>query len=166
MVVRDTGELRELYAASHARLVAAVAALVGDVAEAEDCVQEAFARAVPRWHRVSRYDDPEAWVRHVAMNLARSRWRRTRRRLELHAGAHREVAPALSLDHVALLEGLRRLPERQREAIVLHHVLDLPLEEVAIRQRVAVGTVKARLSRGRVALARELGVHEGLRVDD
>jgi RNA polymerase sigma-70 factor (ECF subfamily) len=164
-VVRDLEGLRELYVGSHRRLVAAVAALTGDVAEAEDCVQEAFARAVSRWRRLSDYDDPEAWVRHVAMNLARSRWRAAKRSLESRAGLAASV-PALSVDHVALLAALRQLPEDQREAVVLHHLVDLPVEEVAVRQGAPVGTVKARLSRGRRALAEKLGMYEEVDVDE
>lgn len=97
----DVDDLRELYVAAHARLVLVVASITGDVTEAEDCVQEAFGRAVPRWRRLARYDDPEAWVRQVAINLARSRWRRSVRSAQLHRQAAKppDVAP-LSADHV------------------------------------------------------------------
>ena len=152
-------ELHELYLATHRRLVAGVAALTGDIAEAEDCVQEAFARAVPRWRRIARYDDPEAWVRLVATNVARSGFRQ-RRRAAVRDRTGIVAVPPLSEDHVALLGALRTLPDDQREAIVLHHLVDLPVDEVAVRQGVAVGTVKARLSRGRRALATLLGVED------
>lgn len=157
----DLDDLRELYVAAHARLVAVVASVTGDVTEAEDCVQEAFARTLPRWRRVARYDDPEAWIRQVAINLARSRWRRAVRGTWLHQQAAQasDVAP-LSPDHVALLAALKQLPDEQRDAIVLHYLVDRPIEEIAVRQGVAVGTVKARLSRGRRALARRLGMRE------
>jgi hypothetical protein len=71
------------YAATYARLVGQLYAVTGDLAEAEDVVQEAFARAVVRWPRLRGYDLPEAWVRRVAVNLARQGLRRTRRRLRL-----------------------------------------------------------------------------------
>lgn len=163
----DIDDLRELYAAAHARLVTVVASVTGDVTEAEDCVQEAFARAMPRWRRVARYDDPEAWIRKVAINLARSRWRRAVRGTQLHRQAARpaDVAP-LSPDHVALLAALKQLPDEQRDAIVLHYLVDRPIEEIAARQGVAVGTVKARLSRGRRALAARLGLHDEMPVPD
>ncbi len=165
--VGDGDGLRRLYVATHGRMVAAVVGLTGDLAEAEDCVQEAFARAVPRWGRVSRYDDPEGWVRHVAMNLARSRWRRLRHRARSgEEPAGKEPVPALSADHVALLEALRGLPAEQREAVVLFHLVDRPVEEIAARQGVPVGTVKARLSRGRRALAALLEVSEEASVGD
>jgi RNA polymerase sigma-70 factor (ECF subfamily) len=165
--VTDVDSLRELYVAAHARLVTVVASVTGDVTEAEDCVQEAFARAMPRWRRVADYDDPEAWVRQVAINLARSRWRRAVRGAQLHRQTAQppEVAP-LSPDHVALLTVLKQLPDDQRDAIVLYHLVDRPIEEIAARQGVAVGTVKARLSRGRRALAKQLGLHEDMPVPE
>jgi RNA polymerase sigma-70 factor (ECF subfamily) len=52
---------------------------------------------------------------------------------------------------------MRRLPFEQREALALHYLADLPIEAVAMRVGSPVGTVKARLSRGREALARMLG---------
>ena len=72
----DIGRLEDLYASSQRRLVIQMAALTGDIAAAEDLVQEAFGRCVAKWAQVAGYDDPEAWVRSVAYNLARSRWRR------------------------------------------------------------------------------------------
>ena len=154
----EAGGLPALYAASYRRLVGQLTALVGDVAEAEDLVQEAFARAAGQWSRLERYDNPEAWLRTVAMNLARSKWRRGKRTaavmLRLRA-SHEEAAPP-SPDHVALVTALRALPAAQREALVLFHVADLTVEEIARETGAPAGTVKARLSRGRAALARSL----------
>lgn len=154
----SSADLRELYAATHRRLVVAVAAACGNVDEAEDCVAEAFARALARWDRIARYDDPEAWVRRVALNVARSRWRRLRRQV-LGARAEGSTGP-VGEDHAALLAALKRLPIAQREAIVLHHLADLSVAEVAIHQGVPVGTVKARLSRGRRSLAKLLSIDD------
>jgi RNA polymerase sigma-70 factor (ECF subfamily) len=159
--VRDVEGLRKLYAGTHRRLVVQLAAITGDLAEAEDVVQEAFSRALSRWPRIRDYDNPEAWVYAVALNLARSRWRRTRTALiALPKLRARSIEPELSPDHVALLAALRQLPERQREAVVLHHIGDLSVDEVARRMNVPVGTVKSWLSRSRVALAAHLGVDE------
>lgn len=152
--------LQQLYEASYRRLVAQVAALTRDVPEAEDVVQDAFSRAVGRWDSISRYEDPEAWVRTVAMNLARSRWRRARRGMQLLHKAAVTAGPSVpspSPDRVALVAALRTLPAAQREAIVLHHLADLPVEDIARQLGVPSGTVKARLSRGRAALAVALG---------
>jgi RNA polymerase sigma-70 factor (ECF subfamily) len=157
--VRASDDLRDFYAATYQRLVMAVAGITGDLAEAEECVSEAFVRAVPRWQRIASYDDPEAWVRHVAVNVARSRWRRSLRGRSGLA-PRRDHAPPLSENHVALVEALRRLPAEQREAVVLFHVVDLTLDQVAMFQGVPIGTVKTRLARGRQALAALLNLDD------
>lgn len=154
----DGGQaVRAAWAASYAGLVAAMTAVTGDRAEAEDVVQEAFARALVAW-RSGAPDNPEAWLRTVALNAARTRWRRLRRGLALTVAELTVVdrnadVPGLSPDRVALLAALRRLPHGQREAVAMHHLADLPVAEVAALLGVAEGTVKARLSRGRAALA-------------
>ena len=65
-----------------------------------------------------------------------------------------------SVETLALVEALRTLPIRQRQAIVLHHLVGLPVEEVAQTLRMPAGTVKSLLSRGRRALAARLGEAE------
>lgn len=142
------------YASSGPRLVRQLHAMTGDLGEAQDCVQEAFARAWQRWDRVSAYDSPEAWVRTIAWRLAVSRFRRARTgRGALRRHGLAPDVPALSADRVALVAALRQIPEAQRRAIVLHHVAGLSVEEVAVETGAPTGTVKARLSRGRAALA-------------
>ena len=151
----DEREFDALYAASFRRLTAQVYAMVGDLEEAQDCVQEAFARAWSHRRTLDRAQHPEAWVRTTAYRLAVSRWRRTtlgRRPADRALGtATRADGPSES--HVAVVAALGRLPEDQRRALVLHHIADLPVAEVAREVGVAVGTVKARLSRGRATLA-------------
>lgn len=146
------------YTAAYPRLVGQLYALTGDHAEAQDVVQEAFVRAWDRRSSVLNGDrDPEAWIRTVAHRLAVSRWRRARHWWQLVRGEHApQSAPEPSPDHVALVTALRRLSEAQRTAIVLHHLCDLSVEQIAAETGVAVGTVKARLSRGRTALATHL----------
>ena len=63
---------------------------------------------------------------------------------------------------MALVRALERLPEAQRHTLVLHHIADLPVHEVARELGVPEGTVKARLSRGRAALAALLTDDDGL----
>jgi RNA polymerase sigma-70 factor, ECF subfamily len=152
----------QLYQRSGRRLVGQLYAATGDLGDAQDVVQEAFVRAWLRWEQVAAYENPEAWVRRVAMNLAVSRWRRTRR---LVFGAHTDRVssePAALGEQVALVDALRSLPARQRQAVVLHHLGGLSVVEVAVELNVPEGTVKSWLSRGRSALAVALG--EG--VDD
>ena len=151
-------EIRELYAASYRRLLAQLIGVTGSLAEAEDVVQEAFVRGLDRPSRLLGADNPEAWLRTVAVNLARSRWRRTQRFLGLAprlAGDSREShdAPGGVAEHADLIDALRSLPAGQREVIALHHLSDLSVEQVAATLGLPAGTVKARLSRGRAALA-------------
>jgi len=151
----DAERFDAFYAASFAKLCGQVYAMCGDLAEAQDCVQEAFVRA---WDHRRRLDDtrsPEAWVRAVAWRLAVSRWRRARLALrppDRALSAARRV-PEPDLAHTALVAALRQITPDQRRAVVLHHLCDLSVGEVAEETGVPVGTVKARLSRGRQALA-------------
>jgi RNA polymerase sigma-70 factor, ECF subfamily len=151
----DEAEFDAFYTASFQRVAAQVYAMIGDRDEAQECVQEAFVRAWAHRRRLDRAEHPEAWVRTVAYRLAVSRWRRTSkgRRLQDRAVAAPTSTPAPSESHVAVVTALRRLPEAQRRALVLHHIADLPVHAVALETGVPVGTVKARLSRGRAALA-------------
>jgi len=73
-------DFAEFYGAHFQRLAVQLFAYLGDRAEAQDLTQEAFCRALERWPSVGRYDDPSAWVRRVAWNLATSSTPRRRRR--------------------------------------------------------------------------------------
>lgn len=148
----------ELYRASRGRLLGYVYALTGDAAEAQDAVQEAFIRAWQRWSTVRQHDNPEGWVRVTATRIAVSRWRRARSRAGayLRHGVPGPVPPP-DTDTVDIVAALRRLPEEQRVALALHHLMGMPLKDIAAELGTPVGTVKARLSRGRVALAGLLG---------
>lgn len=155
----DAEAFDEFYAASFARLVGQVYALVGDRDEAQECVQEAFVRAWSHRRQLDRDRSPEAWVRTTAHRLAISRWRRTvrgRRAPDRALQPDQQGTPP-DAERVAIVEALRQLPEPQRRVLVLHHVCDLPVHEVAAEVGAPEGTVKARLSRGRAALRTVLG---------
>ena len=156
-------EIQDLYAASYRRLLGQLIGVTGSVAEAEDVVQEAFVRGLDHPGRLLDADNPEAWLRTVAVNLARSRWRRARRLVGLAPRLVEEPRDADSDGHLVLLQALRKLPASQREVIALHHLADLTVEQVADTLDLPTGTVKARLSRGRAALSTLL-VKEGPRV--
>lgn len=150
--------VRELYDGCYARLVGQVFLLTADLGAAQDAVQEAFTRALSSPASFARVQEPEAWLRTVAFNVARRRWRRLRHLDRLLGVGHiarsgDEQEPPLSPDRVALVDAMRQLPYEQREALTLHHVADLPVSEVAAITQVPIGTVKARLSRGRTRLA-------------
>jgi len=146
--------VRELYDASYRRLVGQLTAVTGSREEAEDVVQEAFARALHHSRTLLVVENPEAWLRTVAVNQARSRWRRLRRFAGLLPDLVPDVPPdADAASRLDLVSALRGLPAAQREAIALHHLAGLPVHEVAATLGVPTGTVKARLARGRAALA-------------
>ncbi|HWD44056.1 MAG TPA: sigma-70 family RNA polymerase sigma factor [Actinomycetota bacterium] len=148
----------EFYAASYRRVVGQVFALLGDLQEAEDVTQDAFAKASFHWARIAAYDQPEAWVRRVAFNQAYNSARRARRWLvALARHGPPPDAPAASADHLDLHRALGRLGPRHREVLVLHYIAELPLDEVARQLRLPLGTVKSRLSRARDALAEQVG---------
>lgn len=149
----DGEEFASFYAASFHRLVGQLTAMIGDRAEAQDAVQEAFVRAWARRARIERDGGPEGWIRVTAWRIAVSGWRRARsgRALMSLAGGH-EVAAGPSPDHVAFVEALRNVPADQRRALVLYHVCDLTVEQIAVETGAPAGTVKARLARGRAAL--------------
>ncbi|WP_432151131.1 SigE family RNA polymerase sigma factor [Streptomyces sp. bgisy029] len=153
-------EFDAFYTATARRLVATVYAMSGDLAESEDAVQEAYARAWQRWDRLTREGDPLPWVRTVASRLAVSAWRRTRNRLRAqlrHGPASDDPGPSgASGDRAALVAALRELSPDQRRAVVLHHLLDLPVEEVARETGSTSGAVRTRLSRARRQLGERL----------
>jgi RNA polymerase sigma-70 factor (ECF subfamily) len=156
-MVDDSG-FAHFYEATRHRMVTVLYALGGDLADAQDASQEAYARAWQQWNRLQTYDDPEAWVRTVGYRLLLNRIRKIRNGLRAYRrhGANDAVPPP-SEDVVALVAGLRRLPEDQRLAIVLHHLVDLSVVDVAAQTGVPINTVKARLARGRRALADLVG---------
>ena len=158
-----TGErFDEFYAASYRRLLKQLVAVTGDLAEAEDAVQEAYARASVRWRLLAGYDNPEAWVRRVAMNLAATAAKRARRRaLALRRLDPHPVTQELTADALDLAAALQAIPFGQRQALVLHHMVGLPVVEIARELGLPAGTVKSRLARGRAALAARLTLDPG-----
>jgi RNA polymerase sigma-70 factor (ECF subfamily) len=120
---------------------------------AEEAVAEAFARAIAH---ASTIRDPVAWIYRTAFRLANDELRRAGRLDEL--GRSETQVPAPELEGV--IEAIRRLSPNQRAAIVLRHVLDLEMTEVARRMGIATPTVRVHLHRGRVQLRRSLGTEE------
>jgi RNA polymerase sigma-70 factor, ECF subfamily len=156
----------EVYTGHYRRLVVLLTVLAGSQAEAEEAVQEAFVRALGVTGRRGVPDEPEAWLYRVATNIIRSRWRRVLKGRQVAARSAPDFEyidddNVRTESRLVLLAALRRLPFAQREALALHYLADLPLDAVAQRVGVPIGTVKARLSRGRSALQRMLS-HESV----
>src|SRR3954454_21471084 len=126
----DEVEFDELYAASFQRVSVQVYAMIGNWDEAQECTQEAFAKAWSHRKSLDKGRYPEAWVRTTAYRLAVSRWRRKskERRTPDRALQLRLTISEPSPDHVAVVEALKHLPDAQRQALVLHHLCDLPVD--------------------------------------
>ena len=153
----------DFYAFDHARIVGAIAFVTGDLDVARDAVDEACARAFERIRRGAVVDNLSAWVRVVALNVARGRFRRRavdrRARAALAAQAD-QVAIDYGVDSATVLDvrtALAQLPRRQREVCVWFYFLDCSVADVARELHTSEGNVKASLHRARLALAVLLG---------
>ena len=136
--------------------------MLGDRTAAEDVVQEAFCGLYRRWHKL---DDPAkalSYLRIAVLNGCRSQLRariRTERRvIAIAAGqvASAEDHALLAEEHAEVLAALRKLPARQREALVFKFYLDLDEPDIAAAMGISAGTVKSTTSRGIAALGRLL----------
>ena len=151
-----------LYRASYPRLVRTLSAVVGSVAAAEDCVQEAFVKAFRAWPRWKPDAPAEAWLYRIAINVAASQQRYQRIRevgqLLRRIGQPREERdPADVAEHSDLLDALRRLPPRQAATIVLRHYNGYSNREIAQSLHVPERTVASRLAAAKSRLRKELG---------
>ena len=157
-------ELRQFMTAEYPRQVAALTLITGSRAVAEDTVQEAITRAWERSRKGQHYDSLAAWVMTASINLARSRFRR----LRAETKARRELAQAQSLagevssasQALDVRRAIKTLAHSQREVLVLHYYLGLPVADIAQRLSLTEGTVKTTLYRARRALASQLGTPE------
>ena len=159
--------------------------VLGQREDAQDCAQEALARTLAHWPTVADHAVP--WVARVATNLAldRARWQARRRRadrrrspatsevvhptdiadesvvrssgVESAAGRSGSAESDVSTARHDLAVALRSLPRRQRDAVVLRHLLGLSEQETATAMGCSVGTVKSSTSRALDALRRALG---------
>jgi RNA polymerase sigma-70 factor (ECF subfamily) len=100
---------------------------------------------------------PEGWVYQVGVNVLRRRKRRTaieQRAIERLAGSASVALPDVD---GSLWEAVRRLPDRERQAVALKYVVGLTQAEIAVVMRIAPGTVAATLTHARARLAALLG---------
>ena len=153
---RFTAEFAGLFGVAYR----AAYSILGDRTEAEDCAQEALARAFVRWKRVEDYAVP--WVARVAANQALDRARRTARRGERRLDDNAADPSTRGADVIAerrrdLVIALTHLPRRQRDAVVLRHLADLSEADTAAGMGCSIGTVKSAVSRGIAHLRDELG---------
>jgi RNA polymerase sigma-70 factor (sigma-E family) len=149
--------LEELFATSRPRLVAFARTILADRDEAEEVVQEAFARTLARWDHVENKDDPLPYVRTTIVNLCRGRFRRRPAPLRpvRHEPSSESVA-GTNARREAVLAALATLPDRQREVAALRFFGQLSTAETAEALGISPGTVKAHLHRATHALASRL----------
>jgi RNA polymerase sigma-70 factor (sigma-E family) len=138
--------------------------LSGDAEQAQDLVQEALARAYPRWSRIATMEHPDAYVRRIIINTHTSWWRRWRHErsgalpsdlAEFHPGE-----PVGEDDRLVLWRSCLALPHDQRVALVLRYYEGLEYAEIAALTGVREGSVRSRVSRGLAELRRRLRVEE------
>ncbi|MET7398317.1 sigma-70 family RNA polymerase sigma factor [Dactylosporangium sp. NPDC005572] len=146
----------EFYAANFHSLTLQLCAYTGDLAYAQDLVQEAFCRALPRWSTIVLYDNPGAWVRRVAWNLAKNRFRQARRALAAFAHLRPQVTDGPTPDRVDLIRALATVPANARRVFILYYIGDLSIADIASQEQVAENTVKSWLHRTRKMLAEQL----------
>ncbi len=162
-VPRTEDTLATLHRIHYRSLVRLASLLVGDVQTSEEVVQDAFVRLYLRWGGLRDVERAPAYLRSAVLNGARSQLRRrgvrrrhAERRVISVDAAPAEIGALASYDHHRVVEAMRTLPQRQREALALRFYLDLSEAEMAAAMGVSAGSVKTHLHRGLAALAGRL----------
>ncbi len=154
--------LTALYTAHYRRLVRLAALLLDDLSTSEEVVQDAYVKMHASWRRIRDPHAAEAYLRTTVLNLSRSRMRH-RQVVEKHApkpmpdAASAEHGAMESLERQAVMLALRRLPDRQRECLVLRYYGDLSEAQIAEAMGISPGAVKSHASRGLAAVRTILG---------
>jgi RNA polymerase sigma-70 factor (sigma-E family) len=150
-----------LYAAHYRSLVRLAALLLRDTAAAEEVVQDSFVAMHGAWRRLADPDKALAYLRRSVVNRSRSALRH-RSVVQRHApapdphGASAEHGARVALEHAEVMAALRRLPQRQREVLVLRYYADLSEASIADALDISRGAVKSHASRGMAALREHL----------
>jgi RNA polymerase sigma factor (sigma-70 family) len=141
--------IEDIYRAEWAPLVRLASVMAGDRARAEDIVHDVFVRFAAR----PLPQDAPSYLRQMVVNATRDHHRRVKiERRVIHLAPPPYVIP--EVDEIILL--VRRLPDRQRQALALRYYADLSVEQIAQLLRCPNGTVKSLLHRGIEALRKEL----------
>ncbi|GAA1965290.1 SigE family RNA polymerase sigma factor [Catenulispora subtropica] len=147
-------EFEAFYNDCQPRIMRYAASLTGNHCNAEELVQEVFAKAWQHWSGIRGHRSPEAWVRTVLFRTWVTWWRKDAAQTRAHRrhGMPADV-PEPAIDHVLIVSAMRAIPASQREAILLHHGQGMSVKQVATVSSTPVSSVKARLVRGRRSLA-------------
>ncbi|MDT7556706.1 MAG: hypothetical protein QOC67_4075 [Pseudonocardiales bacterium] len=152
------GEFGAHLEANYPRLVAQLCMITLNPGEAQDLVQDAYARAWQRWADIRELPDPTGWVRQMAVRGSTRRWRRLLARLGFDRSRSAD-SPSDDPQHAGVLDALRQIPPYRRRVLVLADVAHLPLTEVAEIESIDTGVVEGRLAHAR----RELNEFMALR---
>lgn len=154
LVSRDE-QFRAFYAQEYSGLAGYCHSLVNDRELAHDLAQEAFTRMVGR---LTRVEDPKAYVYGVATNLVRRAWRKRAQHASAVAGVAAQPAPAVPSHEgaVTVRAAVEALPKKLRDVVLLHYWSDLTVTDVAAAVGRPAGTVKRQLSEARGLLALEV----------
>ena len=155
---RAPEEFESFYRREYRSVVGLAHVLSGSRSGAEELAQDAFAAAYRDWSRVGGFEKPGAWVRRVVANRSVSRFRKLTAEAKAlaHIGVQTQV-PEFSADTVDVWKAVRSLPRRQAQAVALHHLLDLPVADVAATLECSIETARTHLKRGRATLAEWIG---------
>lgn len=153
-----TGDFASWYRAEHPRVLAVLCAVSGDPELARDATDEAFARCYSRWEKVREMGSPSGWTYRVALNVVRRARRRQamERRLLFRRPAPPDTCAPPDPTWMDVARALSVLSDRQRAAVVLRYVADLPEADIATALAVQRGTVASMLSVARRRLAAHL----------
>ena len=154
--VDDAEAYRWFFRSEYSAVVRTAYLVAGDRGAAEDAAQEAFIQLLRHWRKVSRYEQPDAWVRRVALRIAIRRAKRDRKRAEVEEIQAPSGAGDTGVER-DLTEPVRSLPAQQRAAVVLFYYEDRPVSEIAVILGCSESTAKVHLHRARRSLARLLG---------
>jgi RNA polymerase sigma-70 factor (sigma-E family) len=159
--IDSAAAVSELFRAHHLELVRLAVLMTGDLATAEDVVQDVFEAMHRRWPSLGSGISTLAYARAGVLNRCRSVHRRNAVR-RTHAGlaeppGSRPDAASAAADRDVLATALRGLPRRQREVIVLRYYCDLDAGEIAAVLRIGPSAVRSTMSRGLAALALAMG---------
>ena len=161
----DAGAATDLITRHERRVYAVCLRVLGNPDDAADAAQDALLAMIRKLDGFRGEAAFTTWLYRVAMNVCYDHLRRAKRRPVLRRDEDAPAPePALD-DHADAVAGahdvaaaLARVPEDFRVAIVLADVHDLPYDEIAKVLDLPVGTVKSRVHRGRIALAKALGI--------
>jgi len=143
--------ITELFDRTYRSLVASALAITGDRGVAEEIVQEAFARLIVRWRRISSYDSPEAWLRLVTARLALRRRNQRWRESALPDDDRPAAVGPTGIDD-DIVAALARLSVTDRKVLALHYFSDVSTRDISDLLGMAEATVRVHLHRGRERL--------------